>query len=117
MLREEGVRQGQEDRRWFSDEELDLIVWFDGDGGVRAFQLYYNLSSEERALVWSREGGYRHHRVDSGEESPLRNRTPILLADGPFSAGQVITRFQVAAADLETGLRAFIFEKLRGGSL
>jgi len=117
MLREQGVRRGREDRRWFSDEEFDLIVWTDKDGGVRAFQLCYDRSGEERALTWSREDGYRHHRVDSGDESPLRNRTPILAANGPFHAEQVVERFRAAATHLEAGLCAFILEKLQATSL
>ena len=116
MLREHGIRQEQPDRRWFSDEDLDLIVWTGGDGGVHAFQLCYTRFGEERVLAWNREGGYLHHRVDSGEESPLRNKTPILLADGPFPAEQVLERFQAAAGDLEAGLRAFILEKLKAFS-
>jgi hypothetical protein len=107
------VRRGQPDRRWFSDEEFDLIVWTDDDGSVRAFQLCYNRSGEERALTWSREAGYRHHRVDAGEESPLRNKSPILLTNGPFPTEQVVARFQLAAGEIEADLRAFILEKLR----
>ena len=100
-------------RRWFTSEQLDLIVWMDPDSSVGAFQLCYDKNGDENAVTWSRKEGYSHHRVDSGERSPTKNQTPILEAGGEFSKERVAAEFSAAAANLEFSLRSFIVERLR----
>jgi hypothetical protein len=48
---------------------------------IAAIQLCYDKSSTERAVTWSPPRGHEHFRVDAGEDSPLRNETPLLVAD------------------------------------
>ncbi|PIR18789.1 MAG: hypothetical protein COV48_05610 [Elusimicrobia bacterium CG11_big_fil_rev_8_21_14_0_20_64_6] len=92
-------------RRWFSDEEMDLIVWCAEDGALNGFELCYDKSGRERAFDWRRERGLRHFVVDDGESSPLRNDSPILLAGGGCGdRGQVAADFRARAARLERGL-------------
>src|SRR5882724_4105858 len=88
MLSEVATRQSTREprRRWFSDDDFDLVVWFSDSGVIVGFELCYDRSRVERALVWSNVGGYGHFRVDTGESTPQKNLTPILLADSsaPF---------------------------------
>ena len=100
-------------RRWFFDEDFDLIVWQSDDSAVTAFELCYDKSSFERAITWNPEQGYGHFRVDSGEDNPMRNRTPILVTDGAFPKAEVIARFTQASIDLEPAIRAFVLERLQ----
>ena len=54
MLTEiEKTRQipGEGIRRWFRDDELDLIVWYGDDGSIEGFQLCYDKLQHERALT------------------------------------------------------------------
>lgn len=81
------------DRRWISDDYFDLIVWYEPGGAVHGFQLCYDKSGNERALTWTRGGGFSHSAIDSGEANPNANRTPILVADGEFPAAQVHGEF------------------------
>lgn len=107
-------REGERDdrRRWFSDDEFDLIVWLSGDGSLAALQLCYDKSGVERAVTWSTDAGYGHFRVDTGEEMPVRDKTPILLPDGPFGKERVLTAFVAAAKDLDPPIRAAVVRRL-----
>ena len=66
-------------RRWFESDGLDLVVWLDAAGTPTGFQLCYDLGHGERALTWRPNTGFAHHDVDSGDENPLKNETPILV--------------------------------------
>jgi hypothetical protein len=89
-------------RRWFSDEEMDLIVWTADDGAFDGFELCYDKSGRERAYEWRRGGTLRHYAVDSGESTPLRNDTPILRSGGgEGDLKRVLADFRARAARLE----------------
>jgi hypothetical protein len=83
MLRE-AILEREPNRRWFSDDDFDLIVWFGDTTTIVAIQLCYDKSSTERAVTWSPQRGHEHFRVDAGEDTPLRNKTPLFVADSPF---------------------------------
>src|SRR6266481_5642714 len=85
-------------RRWFADEYFDLC---------------YDKPRLERAVIWSRDRGHEHFRVDAGDDTPMRNRTPILVSDGSFPKEQVIAQFIQAAAALAPPIRTFVLERLR----
>lgn len=63
-------------RRWFNDDDFDLIVRHNG-GTITGFQLCYDRNGNEHALTWMEGKGAGHHRIDSGENSPLKNRAPV----------------------------------------
>src|SRR5712671_7091134 len=77
------VRQvpGDPRRRWFSSDDMDLIVWYDDSDALIGFQLCYDKLRSERALRWEPEVGYRHTAIDNGESniSPRYKATPILV--------------------------------------
>jgi len=115
MLREIVASQPTREphRRWFSNDDFDLVVWFDEIGAIAGFQLCYDRSKVERALTWTTMGGYRHFRVDAGEATPLKNLTPILVSDAEFSKAKVIAGFVEAANALEPAIRAFVVQRLQ----
>ena len=115
MLKELPATQvrGEPRRRWFVDEQFDLIVWLAGDHTVDGFQLCYKLGHAEHALTWNRSGGYSHDRIDDGESTPTRNRTPVLLADGPFPAAEILSRFEPSCDQVEASIRSLVVEKIR----
>ena len=115
MLKEMSVGQQSDPqrRRWFTDEDFDLIVWFSERGAPDGFQLCYDRRSHERALTWTEGAGYRHDRIDDGEGNPTRNRSPILVSDGVFSAADILARFEMASAEVAPNIRQFVAQKLR----
>lgn len=100
-------------RRWFTSDDFDLIVWFDDDASVAAFQLCYDRMRRERAITWARASGFSHNRIDDGEAGPWANRSPILVSDGVFPADEIAHRFADASLGIPENLRAIVLAKLR----
>lgn len=102
-------------RRWFSDDEMDLIVWYSADGALEGFQLCYDKSRRERAFEWRRGGSLRHFVVDDGESTPLRNDTPILKSGGgEADQARVLADFRTRAAKLEPAIVAAVAAAFSG---
>ena len=117
MLREiTAVRQdsAETQRRWFQDDFFDLFVWQGRDGEFVAFQLCYDIKSNERVLSWKKDKGYTHARIDSGEQVEQRLKmSPLMVADGVFQLYSIAPRFEQAAAGLDGDIRSFVLAKLR----
>jgi len=116
MLREiSSVLQDQPGllRRWFQDDYFDLFVWLTPDHVLSAFQLAYQRTLDERVLEWSSENGFLHSRVDSGEQLPHTNRTPLLVDGGPCPVRTIAREFDSRSKDLEPRVRDAILAKLR----
>ena len=115
MLKEYSTQQhqGEQKRRWFTNNYFDLIVWQDNQSEITKFQLCYDKTRKERALTWTKGRGFDHNLIDDGEDSPLKNQSPILLADGLFPAREVLEIFITDSEVIEQQIRSFIIEKLR----
>ena len=107
-------RPGEPRRRWFTDEYFDLFVWYDPPDRVCGFELCYGKPADEHALSWQEGAGLTHSRVDDGEQTPLANRTPIMVPDGAFPAAEVAERFQGSGRELEPNLFSLVLGKIRG---
>jgi hypothetical protein len=105
--------RGDYRRSWMSDDYFDLIVWYEPSNAVHGFQLCYGKPDSERALTWLRNRGFGHSRIDSGEEQPESNRTPILLPDGCFPTEEVSLEFRRRSERLPKSLRNFVLAKLK----
>ena len=99
-------------RRWFEHHGLELIVWLDGAELVEGFQ----LCRAGRALTWRRDAGFTHARVDEGDETPLKNLTPVLVAGTSVPWAGLIEDFRKSSATLEAGLREFVLQRLAAQS-
>lgn len=103
---------GEPMRRWFSDHDIDLIIWQD-NSDVVGFQLCYGKSCEEQALIWQSFDGYSHSRVDPGECRPGRHKAaPILVPGGRFDAERVARDFLSRSAAIEPAISNFVYDKL-----
>ncbi len=103
------------DRRWFSDDFFDLIVWYDAERRVSGFQLCYNLQGIEHALTWQDGKGTDHHRIDSGEASPLKNMTPVLFPDGAVPYDELVRQFTDRAAAIDAAIYSLVIQKISEG--
>lgn len=100
-------------RRWFSDEEMDLIVWYDNAGEIEGFELCYEKTGDEHAFTWRRGGKLTHARIDQGEDLPTDNRSPILVAGGPAPRRRVLADFRRRAGQLEHRIALLVIAKLK----
>jgi len=67
----------------------------------------------EKALTWSREFGFEHEKVDSGETEGLRHKeAAVLVPDGAVDARHVADIFAEAARSLPPGISRFVMDKL-----
>jgi len=106
--------EGEGFRRWFTDEYFDLIVWYGNDRSLIGFQLCYDKQQRERALTWTREHGFQHNSIDSGEVPGHSKMTPIIIADGAFSRDTVAQRFRAACTDIDPAIASFVFDTITG---
>ncbi len=95
-------------RRWFADEELDLIVWYSESGEINGFQLCYDLSGRERAFTWRPNTGLTHAAIDKGDQSPLADRAPILVYEPIAPVEKVIAEFNSRSDALDDHVASFV---------
>ncbi|MFP4301844.1 MAG: hypothetical protein ACLFPW_07310 [Spirochaetaceae bacterium] len=111
------VRQvpGEGYRRWFTDEDLDLIVWYESEEQqeIQGFQLCYDKQVLEHALTWRPEGGFTHHQVDSGESPYSAKMSPTLEAEGNIDFKRISAIFVGHAKEIDPALVSFVTQKLR----
>ncbi|WP_414663765.1 hypothetical protein [Horticoccus sp. 23ND18S-11] len=108
--------QGEGHRRWFESDGLDFVVWYDRSHAIVGFQLCYDLGAGEHALTWRPETGFAHSRVDSREDAPLRNLTPVLEPDSVVPWRAIAARFDERSRDLEAPLRQLVKTQLAHGA-
>jgi hypothetical protein len=119
LIEFEDVRQipGEPRRRWFTCEDLELVVWCDESAGPIGFQLCYKNGGSEYALTWNPDRGFSHKIVDDGEQRPGKHKaTPILVAGAPVSASLIRERFALVSVGLPVQIAEFVGKKLREGA-
>lgn len=65
-------------KTWFCHPEADLFVWTDAAGTLGALQFCFDKNTQEQMVAWDRGSPVTAGTVDSGETSPLHNRSPVL---------------------------------------
>lgn len=103
---------GEGFRRWFTDRDMDLIVWYEDDGSFSGFQLCYDKERRERALSWRARGGFLHEKVDDGEGWIGPKMTPVLVPDGAFDKAAVAASFRQKAEGIDAGIVSFVDGKI-----
>jgi hypothetical protein len=101
---------GEGYRRWFMDDYFDLIVWYGDDRSLIGFQLCYDKKDRERALTWTREGGFHHNRIDDGETPGHPKMTPVIIADGAFDKNPIAERFKTESVKIDPVVAGFVHE-------
>jgi hypothetical protein len=106
-------RDGSVIRRWFTNESIDLIVWYNLDGEISSFQLCYGKPRNERAITWKRAKGLSHHTVDAGEDNPMKNKTPILKNGASSDMDEVIRIFSEASGSIDKAVSKSVIQILQ----
>lgn len=107
-----GAGAGDEGRRWFRGQALELVVWSDAEG-VRLYHLRYRRRGGDGVLEWRRSEGLFHHGLDDGEQRAARAKaTPILTGGGSLDVAWVKEQFRQEGARLESELREHVSRTL-----
>lgn len=109
------IRQipGEPKRRWFSDDDFELIVWTDESNAIMGFQLCYDKNRDMRALTWKAPSTYYHNSVDDGEVHALQPKaTPILVADGKFDYRRIANLFIKESTQIDLAIAQFVHTKI-----
>lgn len=112
-IRPVAQRPGENPRRWFTSDDLDLIIWQAADGSLSSFELCYDKPGRQRVLRWSRDSGSEHHAVDDGEGRPGRHKaSPLHIADGTPDLPALRAIFAAQSAGLDPALRVAVLAAL-----
>jgi len=95
-------------RRWFGDDQLELIVWLDEQEGVEGFQLCHGA----QALTWRRAAGFTAGRIDEGDATPLKNLTPVVEPGGAVAWAELTELFRARSVPIEAKFRELILSRL-----
>ena len=110
------VRQvpGEGFRRWFTDPDHDLVVWYPEQGSRRidGFQFSYDKQGDEHALTWTRERGFEHHQIDAGDVPFSSKMSPVLVADGLPDVKRLSERFREISTNVDARIVSFVQQKL-----
>jgi hypothetical protein len=109
------VRQHKNEgfRRWFTDKDFDLIIWYDNNKKINGFQLCYNKSKYERALTWTNsDNKFYHNKIDDGEVPGAVKESPILVADGLFDKINVANDFKESSIQIDPQVSNFVYKKI-----
>ena len=103
---------GEGTRRWFRDDDFDLIIWYDDNGVLFGFQLCYDKLLGERALTW-KNGSYQHNAIDDGEVPWGNKMSPILVADGSFDKKRIAQVFGDKSSQIEQEIVDLVIDKVQ----
>jgi hypothetical protein len=103
-------------RRWFESDGFDLVVWLGTNEAVTGFQICYDFGRGEHALTWRCESGFAHHAVDTGDATPFKNETPVLIPVGAVPWRDVADLFARRGEALEPALRLLVGKQLAAGT-
>lgn len=103
MLQElKDVKQikGEGFRRWFVDNDFELILWYDPMKKLEGFQICYDKMAGTRTITWKKV------------VTPEGKMKSVLLSDGPYNRSRLLALAEHSTRDLEESLRSFILNRL-----
>jgi hypothetical protein len=100
--------QGEPFRRWYTDNDTDLIVWLK-QYEIVGFQLTVPAGTERDVLTWHEGKSPRVEGLDDGEGRPGRPKmSPMLTQRHGVVPTEILHHFREVAAELPSGLSALI---------
>lgn len=103
---------GEPRRRWFSSQDLDLIVWLGEDENIIGFQLSYDKLFDQRALtVFATQ--FFHSKVDEGDATPDKFKaTPQLVNDDELNGSRLAQIFMNEAQSIDSLIAEHVYENI-----
>jgi hypothetical protein len=105
---------GEGFRRWFTDADMDLVVWYQDESlaEIIGFQLSYDKTTSQHALTWTSRGGFQLNQVDDGELVYANKMSPVLMPPAGFDGPHLLQRFAAAAEVLEFGIGNMVRDRI-----
>ncbi len=103
MLRElknDRQNKGDRHRRWFKDEQLEIILWYDDERKLDGFQICYDKLAASRLITWKKI------TTSEGESKS------ILTSDSPFDRERLYYMIDSRSDRLGSPLKQFILDRL-----
>ncbi|MBN2509194.1 MAG: hypothetical protein JXB03_02915 [Spirochaetales bacterium] len=116
MYRILNVRQekNRDFKIWYTDDYWDLFLWIDAKKQVSAFQLCFGKPDNEHIIMWNRKGNtIKTARVESGEDDPSQNRSPLLYEAGNVNIHQTVLRFEKDSKKMDPALAKLVISRLK----
>lgn len=99
-------------RRWYTDNDNDLVVWLD-QYRIRGFQLLVPGSCGRTVITWHETERPMVAGLDDGEGRPGRPKmTPILIHKDTIDVGKVLRQFKGISEELPSGLAELVEHKI-----
>lgn len=109
------VKQSAEGRlrRWWTSDSMDLYVWQAAGRELAGFEICYGKPHDEHSLRWNPDDGFRHHRIDDGEETAFDHQTPIAVPDGHYALEDIAALFDDCAREIDSDIYVMVSAMLR----
>jgi hypothetical protein len=105
---------GNLQRRWFTSETMDLVIWQHATSDIQAFQLCYGKPLHEQAVEWRQGSGSTHFIVDDGSLGSMTHKaTPVMKGHAPGIPPHLLQQFAEAARDLPSDISSFVLRHLQ----
>lgn len=115
MLKEcHAVRQipGEPFRRWYNDNETDLVVWLE-QYRIIGFQLLVPREGNRVVITWHEGHSPTLAGLDDGEGRPGRPKmTPLLTDCNGSNTAEMMRHFRAVSAELPSGLAQLVEQKV-----
>jgi len=110
-----GQHHGEPFRRWFMNQQMDLIVWFDACNEPISFQFCFDKPEAEKSLMWSAEYGYLFMAVDDGD-NPYgfeHKKSPMMVAGTKPDMEIIEDLFTLVNGSLPEKVSRFVCNKIK----
>ncbi len=101
-----------ERRRWFTSSRADLYLWQNASGDIESFEYCYRNEFGEKSVRWHYDSGFEFADIDDGEATPLKNNTPICIANNSPDWGYLLRLFYKESSTADAEPFQFVFYKL-----
>lgn len=100
-------------RRLFIDDFFELFVFYKkNEEDIESFQFVYDRYENPHVFTWVKNKGFKHNKIDDGEDKVGRKRTPIMVPDGIFKKDTIIDKFEKESKNIDENVVKFVISKL-----
>jgi len=113
MLKEQQITSDQNiNRRLFSDEEMDLYLWYDQQMKLIGFELIHNLKRHSLSFKWRVGQSSTYSRINSGDTKPGREGFDFFVTENDFPYTKWVQMFSKRSHNVDSEITELILLKM-----